>query len=92
MVNNDIDELDKKIAYFKKLRDFTSLWSSVAVIYYVVQNIYFFCVEGWHTKALSDTERLVDSIGSLLFLCAVFMFARTLWRMMDVVIAIIDLD
>lgn len=92
MVNDEIDEIDQKLDRIKKLKDSTDLWSVIAVLYYITQNIYFFCLEGWHTTALSDTEKLVDGIGSFLFLCAVFMFVRTTWRTIDLVITVVDLD
>ena len=88
----DIDIIDAKITYVKRLKDSTEIWSLIAFVYYIVQNIYFFCTEGWHITPLSETEKLVDAIGSLLFFCAVFMFVRTIWRMLEVVIIVIDLE
>lgn len=92
MVNDEIDEIDVKLTRVKKLKDSTDFWSVIAVLYYITQNIYFFCLEGWHVKPLSRIEEVVDGIGSFLFLCAVFMFVRTIWRTIDLVITIIDLD
>lgn len=95
MVNNELealDEIEVKTERIKRLKDSTDLWSIIAVVFYVVQNIYFFCLEGWHVIPLSDTEKLVDGIGSFLFLCAVFMFVRTIWRTVDLVITVVDLD
>ena len=71
---------------------FNKVWSEIVVLYYITQNIYFFCLEGWHVKPLSKIEEVVDGIGSFLFLCAVFMFVRTIWRTIDLVITVIDLD
>ena len=53
MVNDEIDEIDVKLTRVKKLKDSTDLWSVIAVLYYITQNIYFFCLEGWHVKPLS---------------------------------------
>lgn len=95
MVNNELDALDEievKTERIKRLKDSTDLWCIIAFLYYVTQNIYFFIVEGWHVKPLSDAEKLVDGIGTLLFFCAVFMFVRTVWRTVDLVITVVDLD
>lgn len=95
MVNDDIDpieDIDKKLDRIKKLKDSTEIWCTLAVLYYVIQNIYFFCAEGWHVKPLSETEIIVDGIGSFLFMCCLFMFVRTVWRTIDLVITIVDLD
>jgi len=95
MVNDEIealDEIETKTERIKKVKESTEVWCGVATLYYVIQNIYFFCTEGWHVTALSETEKTVDGIGSLLFLCAVFMFARTVWRTVDLVITVVDLD
>jgi hypothetical protein len=89
---NQLDEIDEKLNYVKRLKDSTELWAFIASVYYIIQNVYFFFLEGWHTTALSDTEKIVDNIGSILFMAIGFMFARTVWRAIQLLISVIDLD